>query len=92
MLITGNDPKVYVLDKALNYGNSGGPIVCSETGRVHAFCSRFQPVFIPQSHLLDANQNPIHVMVPSLYGVVSGLGHQQILGLLQQIGVPIYDE
>ncbi|MEI6314423.1 MAG: serine protease [Syntrophus sp. (in: bacteria)] len=92
MLITGNDPKVYVLDKALNYGNSGGPIICTETGRVHAFCSRFQPVFIPQSHLLDANQNPIHIMVPSLYGVVFGLGHHQILGLLRQIGVPIYDD
>lgn len=26
-------PEVYVLDKALNYGNSGGPIVATETGK-----------------------------------------------------------
>ena len=92
MVMTGNDPKVYVLDKALNYGNSGGPIVSSETGRVHAFCSRFQPVFIPQLHLCDANQNPMHIMVPSLYGVVSSFGNREIVALLQQLKVPIYEE
>lgn len=45
-------PIEYVLDKALNYGNSGGPIVATDTGKVHALCSRFQPVFIPQPHLI----------------------------------------
>jgi hypothetical protein len=92
MIMSADDPKVYVLDKALNYGNSGGPIVSSETGRVHAFCSRFQPVFIPQEHLRDANQNPIRVMVPSLYGVVSSLGNPKIVTLLHNLHVPIYDE
>lgn len=43
MVSAANGPTVYVLDKALNYGNSGGPIVAAETGKVHAFCSRFQP-------------------------------------------------
>lgn len=52
MVWSSQMPKVYVLDKALNYGNSGGPIVATETGKVHAFCSRFQPLFVPQKHLL----------------------------------------
>lgn len=92
MLISDRDPKVYVLDKALNYGNSGGPIVSAETGKVHALCSRFQPVFVPQSHLRDANGNPTPIAMPSLYGVVSSLGNIEILALLTQLNVPITDE
>jgi serine protease Do len=60
---TGDDPQVYVLDKALNYGNSGGPIVAVETGHVHALCSRFQPMKVPQHHLRDAEGNPLVVMM-----------------------------
>ena len=59
-------PKWYIIDKALNYGNSGGPIICSETGRVIAVCARFQPVSIPQT------QN-VRVSVPSLYSIGSSL-------------------
>ncbi|HXB83552.1 MAG TPA: serine protease [Candidatus Acidoferrum sp.] len=33
MVTTGADAQVYVIDKALNYGNSGGPIVCEQSGR-----------------------------------------------------------
>lgn len=61
-------PKWYVIDKALNYGNSGGPIICSETGRAIAVCARFQPVSIPQP------QN-VRVSVPSLYSICSSLGN-----------------
>lgn len=92
MLTTDGDPKVYVLDKALNYGNSGGPIISAETGNVHALCSRFQPVFVPQMHLPDAKGNPIPIAIPSLYGVVSSLGNPEILALLSQLNVPITDE
>jgi len=59
-------PRYYVIDKALNYGNSGGPIVVQETGRVVALCSRFQPVKIPQG-------GDINVSIPSLYGVATSL-------------------
>lgn len=79
MVITGNDPKAYVLDKALNYGNSGGPILSVATGHVHALCSRFQPVFVPQMHMRDQSGKYPAVMVPSLYGVVSSLGNRQAL-------------
>jgi len=58
--------RYYVIDKALNYGNSGGPIVVQETGRVVALCSRFQPVKIPQG-------GDINVSIPSLYGVATSL-------------------
>lgn len=62
---TPKDPKFYVIDKALNYGNSGGPIIVEETGMVISVCIQFQPVFIPQ-------QNGF-IMTPSLYGVTSSL-------------------
>ena len=59
-------PKWYVIDKALNYGNSGGPIIRSEMGKAIAVCVRFQPVLIPQI------QN-VTVSVPSLYSIGSSL-------------------
>lgn len=92
MVMTDADPQVYVLDKALNYGNSGGPIVSSDTGRVHALCSRFQSVFIEQPHLKDSNGKPLAVMIPSLYGVVSSLRNKEILSLLQSLNIPVFDD
>ncbi len=62
---TPNDPNFYVIDKALNYGNSGGPIIVEETGKAISVCTQFQPVLIPQ-------QNGF-IMTPSLYGVTSSL-------------------
>ena len=59
-------PKWYVIDKALNYGNSGGPIIYSETGNAIAACVRFQPVSIRQM------QN-VSVTIPSLYSIGSSL-------------------
>ncbi|NOS83355.1 MAG: trypsin-like peptidase domain-containing protein [Nitrospira sp.] len=88
MVITGNDPKAYVLDKALNYGNSGGPIVSVDTGHVHALCSRFQPVYVPQRHLVGPDGAAPWVMVPSLYGVVSGLHHSSLIALAHKLGIP----
>jgi hypothetical protein len=75
----------YVLDKSLNYGNSGGPIVAAETGKVHAFCSRFQPLVVKQKHLPGEPE----VVMPSLYSVVTRLSNPGILKLLQQHGIPI---
>lgn len=73
---TGNDPKYYSIDKALNYGNSGGPIVLSKNGKVISVCIKFQPVQIRQ------NQDMV-VMIPSLYGITSSL--QNIKNDLQEI-------
>ena len=92
MIMTGADPQHYVLDKALNYGNSGGPIVSTDTGHVHALCSRFQPVCVPQPHLKDARGNLLRIMIPSLYGVVSSLSNKPIAGLLAELSVPLTDE
>lgn len=89
LVTTTADTKVYVLDKALNYGNSGGPIVATDTGKVHALCSRFQPVRVPQSHLRDQQGNPLWVEIPSLYGIVSSLSDSRIVEELQKRGVPV---
>jgi serine protease Do len=91
MVSTANDPLVYVLDKALNYGNSGGPIVASETGNVYAFCSRFQPVAIPQYQLEKQLGFIPSIYIPSLYSVVSRLSNPRILGEMDNRGIPISD-
>jgi serine protease Do len=74
----GGPPSNYVIDKALNYGNSGGPIVIQENGKVISVCVRFQPVGIPQ------NENT-HVTIPSLYGITASLKNieKDFLALLQ---------
>ena len=86
---TSADPIRYVLDKALNYGNSGGPIVSADTGYVHAVCTRFQPLVIPQSHLTDSAGRPLEIMIPSLYGIVVGLNNQSFLGTLDDHGIAV---
>jgi len=68
LISSPEDVKIYVLDKALNYGNSGGPIIAVATGHVQALCSRFQPVMIPQPHLKDQKGKPPYIVIPSLYG------------------------
>jgi serine protease Do len=91
MFSSNQDTKVYVLDKALNYGNSGGPIVASDTGKVHGICSRFVPVKIKQHDLKDQHGNAISITIPSLYGVVISLSNQNILDQLRSRGVSISD-
>ncbi len=86
---TEADTLVYVLDKAINYGNSGGPIVAVETGKVHALCSRFQPVIIPQTHLRATLGDLAAIAVPSLYGIVANLAHHEIVNVLRQRNVPL---
>jgi serine protease Do len=89
MIMTGNDPKAYVLDKALNYGNCGGPILSVATGHAHALCSRFQPVYVPQTHMRDQGGNSPCVMIPSLYGIVSSLGSRQALALFRARNIAV---
>jgi serine protease Do len=86
---TDTDPFEYVIDKALNYGNSGGPIVSSESGKVFALCSRFQAVEIPQPHMYAfENGPPIHIRIPSLYGIVPSLSNLPVVRLMEKHGVP----
>jgi len=92
MVRSSTEITVYVLDKALNYGNSGGPIISTDTGKVHAICSRFQPTYIPQSHLKDDKGNHLSIMIPSLYGVVASLSSTRILNQLRSRDIPISDE
>lgn len=89
---TGAETRVYVLDKALNYGNSGGPIIAMETGRVHALCSRFQPATIPQPQLSRDPNKPIYIVVPSLYGIVSSLSNPEVVEALTKRSIPISDK
>lgn len=84
---TQKDTMVYVLDKALNYGNSGGPIIATDTGRVHAFCSSFQPVFVPQPNIKDNKGNDLQIMIPSLYGVVISLHNIPLLKKFEEFNI-----
>lgn len=89
---TGGPPVRYVVDKALNYGNSGGPIVATETGHVQAVCVRFQPVVVPQHHIKDGAGNSLVIQIPSLYGVVMSLSNNTVLTELSGRGIPIADD
>lgn len=86
--VGAGEPAVYVLDKALNYGNSGGPVIAAETGNVHAVCTRFQPVSVPQPHIAAASGEPLIVRIPSLYGVVSSLSHPRVLAAFDERKIP----
>lgn len=88
MVSSPGDARVYVLDKALNYGNSGGPIVATETGLVHALCSRFQPTPMPQ---IDPDGKEYVIRIPSLYGVTSSLSNEPILELFKSLNIPTDD-
>lgn len=88
-LTTPADARMYVLDKALNYGNSGGPIIATETGNVHAICARFQPLPVRQQHLEEAGGPQVWVVMPSLYGVTSSLANPSILAALSARGVSV---
>lgn len=92
MVSTDGDPKVYVLDKALNYGNSGGPIVAADTGHVHAICSRFQPVAVPQHHLQEPDGRTPYILIPSLYGVVSRLDNRLLIEVFKEFGIVVAAE
>lgn len=89
MATTNADVRMYVLDKALNYGNSGGPIIASETGNVHAVCRQFQPLLVRQEHLEQPGGAQIWVFMPSLYGVTSSLANPLILAELAARGVSV---
>lgn len=76
---TNRDPQHYVIDKALNYGNSGGPLILQQNGKAIAVISRFQPVNVPQ-------RAGATVMIPSLYGIASSLKNieNEIKGLVNR--------
>lgn len=77
---SSSDPQFYAIDKALNYGNSGGPIVVQETGKVFALCTRFQPVSIRQ---VEGND----VFIPSLYSIVSSINNiEERINSLEHLG------
>jgi S1-C subfamily serine protease len=77
-------PEIYVLDKALNYGSSGGPIVSCATGNAHAVCSRFIPVAIPQR---ASDGRDFTLKIPSLYSVGVGLSNSSVRQSLESLGV-----
>ena len=89
MFTTSGDAKVYVLDKALNYGNSGGPIVATNTGHAHGLCTKFQPLRVRQNHLKDILGDKSVVLIPSLYSVVSSFGNPTILDKMREYDITI---
>jgi len=58
MIIVSGQARTYVLDKALNYGNSGGPILAEATGHVHAWWSRFNQSSFPNHTSRTQMVNP----------------------------------
>lgn len=87
MIQSNAPPGTYVLDKALNYGNSGGPILAA-TGHAYAICTRFQPVQVRQPQLDHGFGGAAGwIMIPSLYGIVTALTTPAIADFLRKQGV-----
>lgn len=91
LVSTSEDTKVYVLDKALNYGNSGGPIIAQSTGYAHAICTRFQPMPVRQPHL-EKNGQDGWIKIPSLYGIAVSLANSEIMKAFADFGVSYTNE
>ncbi len=66
-----SDAKFYSIDNSLIYGNSGGPVILQESGKVIGLCVRFQPVPIIQNHL----QGKPQIFIPTSYAIVSSLSN-----------------
>lgn len=78
---------IYVLDKAFNPGNSGGPIIADSSGKVFAVCSAFQFYFWEQGHLLTVPGHTPGIYVPSLYGYAQSLSNQGTAKLFADNGI-----
>lgn len=76
-ICSSSDPKCYVIDKALNKGNSGGPIILSENGKVISVCIELQTQSIPLPNKTP-NNIPNSINIPSLYCITSSLQNIQI--------------
>lgn len=85
----GHRPPAHVLDKAVNRGNTGGPVVAADSGRVHGLCVRFQRLASPQGHVPDKHSESVSIVIPSLYVVVANLTADPIGAILRDLGVPI---
>lgn len=88
MVMSAADTKIYVLDKALNYGNSGGPVIAQSTGNVHAICTRFQPMPVRQKHL-EKNGQEAWIVIPSLYGIAVSLANPEIQKTFADFVIPV---
>jgi hypothetical protein len=84
----GRPPTEYIIDKPLNPGNSGGPVIATETGKVCGFVRSFQPMLMPQSVAFGLPP----VLVPSLYGQISSLSHPDAIQSLQVQGIQVHHE
>ena len=65
------DAKFYAIDRTLDFGNSGGPIILSETGNVFAVCIEFQPTIIRQPQISP----DMIIKIPANYGIISSLSN-----------------
>lgn len=86
--IDPNQEPDYLLDRAAVSGNSGGPVVRSETGAVHGLIRSCLPVFEGQPDLEKKLGSPTSIRIPNVTRVTR-LSHAPVLSALTKYGVPI---
>jgi S1-C subfamily serine protease len=87
---TGAEPLRYAIDRALNFGNSGGPIVAVSNGKAFGVCSAFQQMGVQQPHIYPAH--PPVIVMPSLYGIVTSLANPAINLIFKQNSIQIAND
>lgn len=84
-ITTSDSKQSYILDRALVHGNSGGPLVCTETGCAHGWLIAYDTFKVEQPDLSD-------VSVPSGYSEFISFSNPRILQALSERNVPLCDD
>lgn len=87
----GEVPESYIIDRPLLCGNSGGPLVMTESGRVVAFASQSQSDKVAEFKSPFDGTN-FAISVPSPYSYCRNFGYPSIQTILREHGITIHSD
>ncbi len=84
----------YSIDRGIDFGMSGAPVILPETHRVIGVAVETEAVIVPQTHLHwpGCNCGPIKISVPGSFGIVASLAHANLISAMAKHGVSVHDD